>query len=279
MALSAACRAGARPNYNSAIATWTELALSGVNLEVHGDRHMRNFVDIHDVQAVVAKVALTPQVPLAVDVHARSSTSITVPAGIIAKLSGVQMIVPEADHGSSQPAGQAPWTIPGQDAVACGLIAGWTPLEEGLTRAFHNEKAARETRVKNNVVAMPVVDGVRGRMVEMFGPETQRVYEIVVEPGYVRGNHCHKEQHEEFYVSEGRVVFELQPGLPEYLPQALAVQALSSGQREKIQIKPTYMHTLWNPSPLHPALVLVSSTQRYIPNCSPDTFWPQNAKQ
>ena len=30
-------------------------------MEVHGDRHMRNFVDIHDVQAVVAKVSIKRQ--------------------------------------------------------------------------------------------------------------------------------------------------------------------------------------------------------------------------
>jgi nucleoside-diphosphate-sugar epimerase len=52
---------GAKPNYNSAVATWMELALSGQDLIVHGDGHLRNFVYIKDLQAVVRSVCLAEE--------------------------------------------------------------------------------------------------------------------------------------------------------------------------------------------------------------------------
>jgi len=244
-------------------------------LEVHGDGHLRNFVHIKDVQAVIQKVCLS-DLSGAVDVRPPTSEKISLPASIIAELGGVRMVNPPGPSASSAPAQSAMWTLPAQDPVGLGLVAGWTPLQDGLRDVFKCEKAARDTAAQNPTTLPPTVDGDRGRMVELFGPGTQRVYEIVVEPGYVRGNHCHKEQHEEFYVSEGRCVFELQPGLPDYLPAALSMTEMSHARREKLNVKPTFMHTLWNPSPLHPALVIVSSTQKYIPNSTPDCYWPQN---
>jgi len=267
--------AGAKPRYNSAIATWIDMALGGQDLEVHGDGHLRNFVHIQDVQAVIRQAVVTG-LSGAVDVRPTSSDTISLPASIIAGLAGVKVVNPPGASSCSEPASSAIWTLPAQDPLAMGLIAAWTPLQDGLREAFKCEQALRTTAEQNPTAEPPTVDGDRGRMVELFGPGTQRVYEIVVEPGFVRGNHCHKIQYEEFYVSEGRCMFELQPGLPEYLPQALALTEMSSARREKLNCKPTYMHTLWNPSPLTPALVIVSSTHKYIPNSTPDCYWPQN---
>ena len=179
-------------------------------------------------------------------------------------------------HSESVPGKTADWTESAKNAVECGLLERYTSLSDGLKAVFDSEKENLITQELNSKVDLPVVPGARGRMVEMFGPETRRVYEIVLEPGFVRGNHCHKEQHETFYISEGYVAFEFQPGMPKYLPEAQYVTYLSSEKREKIKCEPTYMHTLWNPSPLHSALCIVSSTQAYVPNCSPDTYWPQN---
>ena len=186
------------------------------------------------------------------------------------------MVVPDGEHGRSEPQQSATWATEARDAVEAGLLSQYTPLAEGLERVFRAETAAREVREANGLIELNQCPGARGRMVELFGPGTQRVYEIVVEPGYVRGNHCHEEQTEEFYVSEGDCIFEFQPGIPEYNPEALVIRHLTHERREKVKTAPSYMHTLWNPSPITPALCIVSSTQKYIPNSTPDCFWPQN---
>ena len=272
---------GSKVRYNSAIATWIDLALAKENLVVHGDGHLRNFIYIKDLQAVVQRVCLgedffwEEEHPAAIDIG-QPMTSITVPAGIISELGGVEMIVPEGEHSSTAPQTSATWTRKAKDAVEAGLISGYTTLKEGLERVFHAEKAAREVREANSVIELNTFPGARGRMVELFGPGTQRVYEIVVEPGFTRGNHCHQEQVEEFYVSEGNCMFEFQPGRPSYMPEALVIQHMTHERREKIMCARTYMHTLWNPSPIYPALCMVSSTQPYIPNSTPDCYWPQN---
>jgi len=267
---------GSKVRYNSAIATWIDLALQGEELVVHGDQHLRNFIYIKDLQHVVQKVCLGPEAPpTAIDIG-QPAAAITVPAGVIAKLGGVQLQVPDGDHGRSEPQQSATWVVAAQDAVSCGMLSQYTSLESGLERVFAAEKEARIVRGANPVIELNQFPGERGRMVELFGPGTQRVYEIVVEPGYTRGNHCHQEQVEEFYVSEGDCIFEFQPGLPKYDPEALVIQHMTHERREKVKAAPSYMHTLWNPSPIHPALCVVSSTQKYIPNSSPDCFWPQN---
>jgi len=274
---------GARIRYNSAIATWVDLALKGENLVVHGDGHRRNFIYIEDLKTVVRTVCTRPRredaCAWAIDVRPLQSDSITMPASIIAKLCEVELTVPEGSQGESEPALTSTWTLKAQNALQNGILTKLTTLEQGLKATIAHEKAARETMERHKLVSLPTVDGDRGRMVELFGPGSQRMYEIVVEPGYVRGNHYHQEQYEEFYVSEGACVFELQPGAPEYMPEAMAVHHLDTHKRQKLQVPPLFQHTVWNPSPLHPALVLVSSTQKYIPNCSPDTYWPQNSKK
>merc|ERR1711966_342548 len=73
---------GAKANYNSAIATWIELALAGEDLIVHGDGHIRNFVHIGDVQKVVQQVCTSAAESLQVLDVKGISHSITVPANI-----------------------------------------------------------------------------------------------------------------------------------------------------------------------------------------------------
>jgi len=236
-------------------------------------------VNIKDVQEVVQQVCLAEadgMDSLQIYDITGESHSITVPAGIIAEELGVKMIIPEGEHSASKPATAAKWAAKARSVVECGMLQQYTPLKDGLIAVISHEQTARAVYAKNVVLDLPVVDGVRGRMVELFGPETQRMYEIVVEPGFVRGGHYHFVQNEEFYVSEGTVQFELQQGSPDFVPEGFAVHHMSSAKRCKLHVAPLYNHTLWNPSPVRPALVICSSTHKYIPNCSPDTYWPHS---
>lgn len=154
------------------------------------------------------------------------------------------------------------------DAVSAGLIGHWSEINAAQLVAA--SRLAGQVVSAHPLKQLHTVDGPRGRMAELFDNQPARVYEIVIEPGWVRGGHYHKEQTEEFYTSSGDVSFEMSS--PE--DQTIKVyQKLSAEPRKSIRVPPGYIHTVWNPSPSVPAVMIISSTQAYLPNSVPDTYY------
>jgi oxalate decarboxylase/phosphoglucose isomerase-like protein (cupin superfamily) len=119
---------------------------------------------------------------------------------------------------------------------------------------------------KLHSVRRQVLISDKGKMTEISSLESGRLYKISIAPGKVRGNHYHYVQTEDFYVNRGTVVFFLAHRDNPKIAKQLILQ-----ENDFIQIPPYYIHTLVSPHKEMEAEVIITSTQPYIPNATPDT--------
>ena len=108
----------------------------------------------------------------------------------------------------------------------------------------------------------------RGSMVEISNLESKRLYKITVNEGEVRGNHYHYHQTEDFFVNSGQVVFMLAP-----MENADVIMVQYHSKNDFVRIYPTIIHTVVNDFQENISEIIISSTQEYIANASPDTMY------
>ena len=153
---------GARPNYNSAIATWVDRGLGKLPLELNGRGHCRHFVHITEVQAVIKSVCQSPsseQQPLICDVGDRTrDVDIADVATIIATAAGGEVVMKEGAGGGSCPELLGTQCLPSQDAAACGLIPSWAAYEQGLQPLVEQERVCREICAAHDGQVVPAAD-------------------------------------------------------------------------------------------------------------------------
>jgi nucleoside-diphosphate-sugar epimerase len=114
---------------------------------------------------------------------------------------------------------------------------------------------------KKNRLSQP-----RGDMVEISSLHGKRLYMITIAEHAIRGNHCHFEQIEHFYMSCGRAIYLLSH---KDNPNIILFKILN--RDDSIIIKPPIIHTLINDFVANKCEVFVVSTQEFIANQIPDT--------
>ena len=124
--------------------------------------------------------------------------------------------------------------------------------------------------IKNNVTIKKLtkLEQPRGDMVEISDLQSSRLYKITITEGSVRGNHYHSEQIEEFYTNSGKVVYAFadkdHPNI---------VYIYYSQSNDSIKIYPNIIHTLSNDYANNTSEIFVTSTQKFVPNSTPDTCY------
>lgn len=106
----------------------------------------------------------------------------------------------------------------------------------------------------------------RGDMVEISNLVSKRVYKITLTQNAIRGNHYHYEQTEEFYTSKGIVTY-----LLAYSQEPSVIYMFKSCENNVVRIKPLIIHTLTNDYLNNIPEIIVTSSQEYITNSTPDT--------
>lgn len=106
----------------------------------------------------------------------------------------------------------------------------------------------------------------KGDMVEISSLEARRLYKISISKNSVRGNHFHYKQIEEFYINNGKVIF-----LLAFNNNTEIIHYLIGNKNDVITIKPGIIHTVCNDFKNNIPEIIISSTQKYIPNQTPDT--------
>lgn len=107
---------------------------------------------------------------------------------------------------------------------------------------------------------------IRGNMVEISNLNGARLYKITITQNSVRGNHYHLKQTEDFFVNSGKVVFILA-----FSEHPDIICNFISCENELIRIYPGIIHTVSNDFIYNISEIIISSTQKFIPNDSPDT--------
>lgn len=130
----------------------------------------------------------------------------------------------------------------------------------------HQYKTMSRTLEDNPIRDLSVRADRRGSMVEISNMISHRVYMITVLPGSVRGNHFHHEQTEEFTVVDGQITVLLRSCT------ASCIAILYLVEQQRLTVRPGYIHTFINTG-RDACRIIVSSTQRFIPNEAPDTVY------
>ena len=106
----------------------------------------------------------------------------------------------------------------------------------------------------------------RGNMIEISDLHNKRLYMITINYGYMRGNHYHDSQIEQFYIYKGEVMVCLK-----YKDKNVIYNLLLQ-RNNSIIVNPKIIHTFINDGLNIPDIFIVSN-QEYIPNSSPDTVY------
>lgn len=110
------------------------------------------------------------------------------------------------------------------------------------------------------------VEDHRGKLIECSSLNAVRNYYFTINSGFFRGNHYHQVQEEDFTVLKGEVLVILE----NVKTKSFSIFHLNEGN--KINVLPFVKHTFINVS-LNTVEIICSSTQKYIPNSIPDTYF------
>ena len=118
---------------------------------------------------------------------------------------------------------------------------------------------------KIKITSLKKLSQPRGDMVEISSLQSKRLYKITLNENAVRGNHFHFKQVEEFFNNKGSVTY-----LLSNKDNVNIVYIHHLNENQKIKIPPNIIHTLVNDFPDNIPEIIITSTQEFIPNNTPD---------
>lgn len=175
---------GARPNYNSAVATFAHNASRGVPIDVHEASRPLTLVYVHDVVDALLAAIDAPPPP-------RTSE---------------RREVPTVHHTT---VGTVADTLVGfaRDRTTAGLPAVTSELERELYATYLSYLSTSDLGYD-----LTVHRDARGGLAEFLkGPGAGQIFISRTVPGVTRGNHYHFTKTEKFFVVEGDAVIRFRP--------------------------------------------------------------------
>jgi hypothetical protein len=109
---------------------------------------------------------------------------------------------------------------------------------------------------------------LRGNMTEIVNGNFKRLYKISVNKSFVRGEHYHEKQIEQFFVNKGIILF-----LFAFSTEKHVVLIEKLEMNELVEIAPNVIHTVCNDYIDNENEIFITSTQEFIKESTPDTYY------
>lgn len=108
----------------------------------------------------------------------------------------------------------------------------------------------------------------RGCMTEIVNGNFKRLYKISVNKSFIRGEHYHEKQIEQFFVNKGKILFLFAQATSKHIVFMDRLDA-----NELVEIHPNIIHTVCNDYVDNENEIIITSTQEFIKDSTPDTFY------
>ena len=229
---------GARPNYNSAVATFAHNAARGLPLEIHDASRELTLVYVHDVATRFADVVEAP--PAAGAHYLEVAPRYTATVGELA----------------STFAGYA----------AARQSHAWPAVQDDLSRRLY---ACFLSYLRPGEFGYDLEQRVdaRGALAEFLkSPSAGQIFVSRTKPGVTRGNHFHHTKAEKFLVLEGEALIRFRP----VGEREVSCYRVSGRDFRVVDIPPDHTHSIENVGPAD-LIVLFWASEIFDPQ-RPDTY-------